>query len=71
MNARIQAAAQAMADHNGWTSYTDAQKALAAADAVMFSDEAFERAENAVYSLAAINAPEIVRTVVAALKGDA
>lgn len=31
--ARLGVAAEAMADQNGWTSYSDARKALAAADA--------------------------------------
>lgn len=44
MSARLHAVARAIADREGWTSYSDAQKALTAADAVMFSEAAIERA---------------------------
>ncbi|MFI2563029.1 hypothetical protein [Paenarthrobacter sp. NPDC018779] len=82
MSNRIDAAAKALHAKNHHLSSWDTSKlqdywrgesqvALAASDSVMFSDEAVERAENAVYSLAAINAPEIVLAVIAALKGDA
>jgi len=36
MNERIQAAAKALADENGWTSYIDAEKVLTAVDAITF-----------------------------------
>jgi len=53
MNERLEAVAKSLADEDGWTSYSDATKALAAADAVMFSDEAVERAAKVIYQAAA------------------
>lgn len=78
---RITAVASALSDQNGWTSYDDARKAINASDDVMFSDEAIERAAEAVgnqyepwdESNAAWRdaCRSDVRAVIAALKGDA
>jgi hypothetical protein len=81
MSARLQAVANALADQNGWTSYTDARKAINASDDVMFSDEAIERAVDALAALESGPTVHIhpyrrmtlerqARAVVAALKGD-
>lgn len=81
MSKRLNAVAKAIADQNGWASYSDAQKALNAADAVMFSDEAVERAAQSLGNLyepweaSSSQMRETwrsdVRAVIAALKGDA
>jgi hypothetical protein len=83
MNARIQAAAKALAtkDRTNFSSWhrEEATEALSAADAVMFSDEAMERAAKALldafYADPTLEVDDedrdIIRTVVAALKGDA
>lgn len=59
MNARIEAAAQALAtkDRANLSSWhqEEAAEALAAADAVMFSDEAIERAAKAIHDAGSID----------------
>ena len=89
MSARVEAAAKVIAEREnaGWPVLTSdrdtAVQALAAADAVMFSDEAVERAARAIHALGTgtkwedrhedIKAlyREDARTVIAALKEEA
>ena len=64
MNKRLEAVAKSLADEDGWTSYSDAKKALAAADAVMFSEDTLE----AIYDEFRLS-PSQMRWLVGLLKG--
>lgn len=82
MSSRVEALREALDALGIELTYRDLEVGLSAADAVMFSDEAMDRARDEVtgyqigsgyYSLTigSGDADEIVREVIKALKGDA
>jgi hypothetical protein len=70
MSERLEAVAKSLADEDGWTSYSDATKALAAADAVMFSDKAVRAHVVQIIASHGVKRPfDCADEVFAALKG--